>query len=76
MKEYNFLLKYQVPQDVNIDKALNALYKEGCDDALVGIGRTGYIALDFYREADSYLEAVASAKKDIAKAVPQAILVC
>ena len=45
---------------------------EGCDDALVGIGKPGRIALDFTREADSAEEAVISALSAVKRAIPDA----
>lgn len=44
----------------------------GCNDALVGIGRPGYIALEFAREADNALAAEASAIADVKRAIPSA----
>ena len=46
----------------------------GCDDALVGIGRTGRIALRFSRVADSPWQAVTSALRDVRSALPGAAL--
>ena len=48
---------------------------EGCDDALIGLGRHGRIALDFTREAPSADEAILSALADIQRAIPKAKLV-
>ncbi len=47
----------------------------GCDDALVGVGQPGRIALDFTREARSASEAVLSAIKDVQRAIPGARLI-
>ena len=49
--------------------------KEGCDDALIGIGKPGRIALDFTREANSAEEAVLSALDDVKRAIPDATFI-
>ena len=54
---------------------VEALYEAGCDDATIGIGRHGYIALDFDRDAASANAAVESALRDVRKAIPAAKLV-
>lgn len=53
---------------------LDALYETGCDDATVGVGKHGSIALDFSREAASAEEAIRSAIGDVQKAIPGAVL--
>jgi len=47
MKEYKFTLKFSL-QD-NPDAYIEKLGIEGCDDALIGIGQSGRIALNFTR---------------------------
>lgn len=47
----------------------------GCDDALIGIGQCGRIALNFTREATSAHEAISSAIRNIRKAIPDAKLI-
>jgi len=73
--EYEFILKY-VLSDENADSSqyLNALFEAGCDDATIGIGKTGAIALEFVREAASAAEAVLSAIADVKKVIPDAEL--
>lgn len=76
MKEYDFILKFDLPDhDANPEQYVDALYEAGCDDASVGIGQKGRIALDFTREASSALNAVSSAIADIKKAIPGARLI-
>jgi len=53
----------------------DALYGGGCDDALIGIGKKGYIALDFSRMANTKTEAMESAIQDVLKVVPGAALI-
>lgn len=76
MKEYDFTLKYRLgdPSE-GAQKYLEALAASGCDDAVVGVGQNGRIALNFLRESGSAFEAVTSAISDVQKAIPQAKLV-
>jgi hypothetical protein len=76
MMEYEFTLKFRLadPQ-ANPEPYADLLYAQGCNDAIIGIGRKGRIALDFIREADSALSAVLSAIADIRKTIPEAKLI-
>ena len=74
--EYAFTLKYQLTeQDANHDELVERLGAAGCDDALVGQGQTGRIALEFGREAGSAQAALASALADVKRAIPSAKLI-
>ncbi len=76
MKEYDFTFKYRLGSPLeNAEKYLGALAESGCNDAVVGIGRNGRIALNFIREAHSALDAVTSAISDVQKAIPEAKLI-
>jgi predicted DNA-binding transcriptional regulator AlpA len=73
MNEFEFTLKFSFPSDsLEPDAYIKCLENEGCDDALLGIGRSGRIALQFTRAADSALNAVLSAIKDAKRALPDA----
>jgi len=73
MSEYEFTLKFRLPKaDGDPAQFLQALAEAGCDDATVGIGQSGRIALAFAREADTALEAVASAVQAVHRAIPGA----
>jgi hypothetical protein len=72
--EYDFTLKFKLAGR-NADEVVECLGEAGCNDALVGIGQSGRIALNFTREADSAYRAVVSALIDVKKAIPQAKLV-
>lgn len=76
MMEFNFTLKYRVP-DVYDDTDIleQRLAASGCDDALLGIGRPGRMALAFCREASRADQALQSALEDVQQAVPGAELV-
>lgn len=74
--EYIFTLKYQLSeQDSDPDALVERLGEAGCDDALVGVGQAGRLALEFSREADSAEEAVHLALADVKKAIPSARLI-
>lgn len=76
MKEYDFTLKFAL-RDGNADAEafVEKLSDAGCDDALVGIGQRGRIALNFTRQASSALEAVTTAVSDVQRAIPDAMLI-
>lgn len=76
MPEYEFALKFKLP-DSNTDPEIyiDKLYESGCDDALIGIGKKGYLALDFIRESSSAYDAMSSAIMDIRKVIPQADII-
>ncbi len=73
--EYEFTLKYQLAGDEDLDALVERLGQGGCDDAVVGIGQPGRLALAFARQADSALEALQSALADVQRIVPQAQLI-
>ena len=76
MTEFDFVLKFDLPDPKSDpDKFVGALYDSGCDDATIGIGQHGRIALNFTREAVTALDAVASAIADVRRAIPGARLV-
>ncbi|MCS4285017.1 putative DNA-binding transcriptional regulator AlpA [Pseudomonas sp. BIGb0278] len=75
MTEYIFTLRYQLTHDQDMDGLLERLGASGCDDAIVGVGQPGRLALEFAREAGSAQDAVHSALADVQRAVPQAHLV-
>jgi hypothetical protein len=74
--EYTFTLRYKLADaGQEPDELVERLAEAGCDDALIGIGRRGYLALEFTREAQSALEAFQSALADVTSAIPDAVLV-
>jgi len=74
--EYIFTLKFQLAEaDRDADALVERLGAGGCDDALVGIGQPGRIALEFTREADSAKSALMSALSDLKRLMPGARLV-
>lgn len=76
MREYEFTLKFKVPNPMtDTGMFVDALYESGCDDAIIGTGTKGFIALDFIREAPSAYDAISSAINDVRKAIPQAEIV-
>ena len=76
MNEYQYTLTFTLP-DTQDDPTqyLDALFEAGCDDAVVGTGTPGMISLEFNRNADSAMNAVDSAIRDVMKAIPGASLI-
>lgn len=74
--EYEFTLKYQLAaEDCDHDEIVERLAEAGCDDATIGVGLPGRIALAFCREGSTALQALISALEDVKRAVPTARLV-
>ncbi len=74
--EYEFDLKFKLPATVaDTAELVERMGKAGCDDAVVGVGQPGRVALRFAREADSAKRAIVSALRDVKKAIPHAQLV-
>ena len=72
---YDFLLKFKLASAAtDIDAIIEALGEAGCDDATVGIGTAGFVALDFSRDSRSAEEAVLSAIEAVKRAIPDAEL--
>lgn len=61
--------------DNDMDAIIDRLAEDGCDDALVGVGQPGCLALEFVREAPSAHDAVEGAIEDVHRALPNARLV-
>ncbi len=76
MVEYTFTLKYQLgAASVDFDELVEQLGNFGCDDALVGLGQPGRVALEFIRDAPNAQAAIKSALADVRRALPDAILI-
>ena len=76
MGQYDFTLRFALGRhDADPNLFVDKLFAEGCDDALIGLGRLGRIALDFTREAPSADEAILSALAAVQRAIPKAKLV-
>ncbi|EON93067.1 prophage cp4-57 regulatory [Marinobacter lipolyticus SM19] len=74
-REYDFTLKFSVPPDLAQDQIESSLFQAGCEDAIIGLGQKGRLALNFTREAESAEQAILSAIQDVQRAVPEARLV-
>jgi hypothetical protein len=71
MNAFDFTLKIPLPEsEVDQEAVAARLYANGCDDALIGIGRPGFVVLDFTRVAPSLREAMESALRDVARVIP------
>lgn len=74
--EYTFTLKFKLAQhDDDLDQIVERLGAAGCDDAVVGIGIAGRVALAFVREAPSAEAALLSALADVRGAIADAKLI-
>jgi len=76
--EYEFTLKFKLPMadaSTSTDSLVERLGAAECDDALVGVGQPGRVALSFTREAKSASDAILSAIKDVLRAIPGARLI-
>lgn len=74
--EFTFTLKYQLTEVDHDPVALvERLGEAGCDDALVGVGLPGRLALEFVRDAESAEAALRSALEDVRRALPSAQLI-
>lgn len=74
--EYIFTLRYQlVDNGRDPDAVVERLGRAGCEDALVGIGSPGQLALEFTREAETADAALCSALADVREAIPWAKLI-
>ena len=74
--EYEFTLTYRLAaEDSDMEQLVERLGEAGCDDALVGTGRPGRIALNFCRESVSAREAIRAALADVETALPSATLI-
>src|SRR5258707_9108813 len=74
--DYEFTLKLKLAaNDANAEEVVERLGMAGCDDAVVGIGQPGRIALQFTRNAESAEKAIISALKDVKSAIPEAKLI-
>jgi len=76
VREYEFTLRFDVSRvAAGLDECVEVLGGAGCDDALIGIGIPGRLALIFARESESAEDAVLSALRDVVTALPDAVLV-
>lgn len=74
--EYIFTFKYRLPaSETDMDVLVERLGEAGCDDAVVGIGLPGRLAIEFTREGVSAEAAMQAALDDVRRAVPGADLI-
>ncbi|HSL95353.1 MAG TPA: DNA-binding protein [Thermoleophilia bacterium] len=74
MIPYEFELVFSVPPAIDADALAERLAEAGCDDATLGVGLRGRVALLFAREAGSAAQAVLGAIRAVRRAVPEARL--
>lgn len=74
--EYEFVLRFKLAEgNADANNLVERLGEAGCDDAVVGIGQPGRIALSFMREADSAQQAVIGALENVKRAISDAELI-
>lgn len=74
--EYVFALRYQLPDELcDPAELMERLGAAGCEDALVGMGLPGRVALEFTREASTAQSALVTALADVRRAIPSATLI-
>lgn len=74
--EYEFELRFKLQtEDADLGELVERLGEAGCDDAVIGIGQPGRIALRFTREAESAKRAIVGAFADVKKVIPAATLI-
>src|SRR5690349_3417031 len=73
--EYDFVLKFKLPGGADANDLVDRLGEEGCDDAVVGVGQPGRVALDFTGEGGCGRQAIISALEDVKRAMPDAQLI-
>ena len=75
MKTYDYTLTFSIlASDKSIEQCTDLLFEAGCDDALVGIGAKGSIALNFNRLAESAEQAIQSSIAQVTIAIAGAQL--
>ena len=76
MIEFEFTLKFSLTSaSLEPNAYIERLGEEGCNDALIGVGQSGRIALQFTRPAENAFDAIISAIKDVKRAIPDAKLI-
>ncbi len=74
--EHTFPLKFhRFDDNWDHDAPVERLCAAGCGGALVGVGRPGYIALKFKRNASSKKAIIKSAQADMMMAIATALLI-
>lgn len=76
MVEFSFTLMYRVP-DTGEDLSAfeRCLTESGCDDALLGSGLPGILALRFWREGTAANDVARDTCAQVQKALPEAELI-
>lgn len=73
--DFDFTLTFAISDSIDTEALEAQLFEAGCDDAIIGIGQKGRLAVSFVREAKSAEVAILSALRDVKRAVPEAQLV-
>lgn len=71
---HRFTLLYALPPKAAEEGFMAKLFSAGCNDALVGLGRPGFAALEFEREGADRQQVVLAARQAVTLAWPDACL--
>lgn len=72
---FEFTLTFAIQHSADSMDLEKRLFEAGCDDAIIGLGQKGRLALNFDREAESAEIAILSALRDVKQALPNANLI-
>jgi len=76
VNEYEFTVTFTLRSPgVDVDDLVERLGDAGCEDAALGVGQRGRVALSFIREAESAAKAVFSGIANVKRAIPDATLI-
>lgn len=75
MNNCQFQLIFSLHPDEDAEQYLDALFEAGCDDALISMGKPGYLAADFSRESSSAYDAIKTAVEAITNTITHAKLI-
>ena len=76
MAIFEFTLKFSLADgEADPQVYVEALAEAGCDDAIIGVGLPGRIAMEFDREAETAFEAVSSAIAEVKSVIAGAKLI-
>jgi hypothetical protein len=75
VSEFSFIVRVALPRDIGSEEAVDRLVEVGCDDAVIGSGQHGRLALAFDRRATDAPAALSGALEQIARALPGSVVV-
>jgi hypothetical protein len=70
-ESYEFDLIFSIPGSVDEGELLDRLFEAGCEDAVIGLGTPGLVAISLERFGSDAESAIAGAARQIAAALPE-----